>query len=322
MLKIEWPKPDDGPVSRASRYTLRGARYGSPPATLDGLGAGRGRRLLDVGTADGLLSRRLTERGWKVTGLEADPAAAAAGAAHCERMIVADLEGGVPPLEGEFDAIVCADVLEHLRDPAAALAAMRHALAPDGEVVISIPNVAHLWVRLSLLAGHFDYTERGIFDRTHLRFFTRRTLAALVTGAGLRAARLSTTAPPTPRWTSRDSSGWRSSSTIATTATAPTRRPATPKRCAPAPTSWSWSIPTTSMIRRWCRRSSSPSRAARPTSCWARGSRAARRSRRGCRGGSSSPTASSRGSRTARSGCGCRSTTRVTAHSAARCWRR
>src|SRR5204863_229621 len=83
---------------------------------------------------------------------------------------------------------------------------------------------------------------------------------------------------PTPRWTSRDSSGWRSSSTIATTATGPTRRPATPKRCTPAPTSWSWSIPTTSTIRRWCRRSSSPSRAARPTSCWARGSRAARRS--------------------------------------------
>jgi len=91
---------------------------------------------------------------------------------------------------------------------AAALAALRRALAPDGEVVISIPNVAHLWMRLSLLAGRFDYGERGILDRTHLRFFTRRTLAALVTGAGLRVARLTSTPVPLyqvvpPRWHGR-----------------------------------------------------------------------------------------------------------------------
>src|SRR5205823_7166679 len=107
-------------------------------------------------------------------------------------------DAGVPPLEGGFDAIVCADVLEHLRDPAAALAAVRHALAPDGEVVISIPNVAHLWVRLSLLAGRFDYAERGILDRTHLRFFTRRTLLALLARAGLAVDELRVTPVPLP----------------------------------------------------------------------------------------------------------------------------
>src|SRR3989442_8487469 len=116
MLKIEWPKPDDGPVSRASRYTLKGDPYSSHSVILDWLGDGRGRRLLDVGAADGLLSRRLTERGWKVTGLEADPAAAAAGPAHFERMIVPDLGAGGPPLEGEVDAILCPDGLEDLPD--------------------------------------------------------------------------------------------------------------------------------------------------------------------------------------------------------------
>ena len=82
------------------------------------------------------------------------------------------------------------------RDPAATLAALRRTLAASGEVVISIPNVAHLWMRVSLLAGRFEYAERGILDRTHLRFFTRRTLAALVRGAGLRIARM--TATPVP----------------------------------------------------------------------------------------------------------------------------
>src|SRR5262249_60729382 len=112
---------------------------------------GRGRRLGGVGAADGLLSRLLTARGWKVTGLEADPVAAAAGAEHCERMIVADLDRGLPHLDGEFDAIVCADVLEHLRNPAAALIALRCSLAAGGQIVISIPNGAHRGARLPLL---------------------------------------------------------------------------------------------------------------------------------------------------------------------------
>src|SRR3989449_9941577 len=100
MLKIEWPKSDDGPVSRASRYTLKGDPYSSHSVILDWLGDGRGRRLLDVGAAAGLLSRRLTERGWKVTGLGADPAAAAAGGGDVERMIVAGLGPGRPPPGG------------------------------------------------------------------------------------------------------------------------------------------------------------------------------------------------------------------------------
>jgi 2-polyprenyl-3-methyl-5-hydroxy-6-metoxy-1,4-benzoquinol methylase len=183
-------------VGVASRYTLKTDPHSSHSVILGWLAEGRGRRLLDVGAADGLLARLLTERGWKVTALEADPAAAAAGAAHCERMIVADLDAGVPPLPGEFDAVVCADVLEHLRDPLGTLVALRRALAPGGVVAISIPNVAHLWVRLSLLAGRFEYADRGILDRTHLRFFTRRSLRALVAAAGLRVARM--TATPVP----------------------------------------------------------------------------------------------------------------------------
>lgn len=206
MLAIETAPSDHGRVeSSGLRYTLKADPYSSHSVILGWLAEGRGRRLLDVGAADGLLSRHLTERGWKVTGIEADPTMAAAGAAHCEQMLVADLNRGVPLLDGDFDAIVCGDVLEHLADPAAALTSLVGFLAPGGDIVISVPNVAHLWIRLSLLAGHFDYADRGILDRTHLRFFTRRTLDALVTGAGLRAARHAATPVPLyqvvpPRW--------------------------------------------------------------------------------------------------------------------------
>jgi 2-polyprenyl-3-methyl-5-hydroxy-6-metoxy-1,4-benzoquinol methylase len=170
-----------------ARYTLKADPHSSHSVMLRWLGDGRGRRLLDVGAADGLLARELTARGWRVCGIEADA---------CETMLIADLDQKIPPLDGTFDAIVYGDVLEHLREPAGALVALNRRLAPGGQVVISVPNVAHLWIRLSLAAGRFEYAERGILDRTHLRFFTRRSLDALLREAGLRVERVTATPAP------------------------------------------------------------------------------------------------------------------------------
>jgi len=180
----------------APAYPFKADPHSSHAIVLDWLGDGRGRRVLDVGAADGLLARHLTARGWKVTGIEADPATAGAGAAHCERMLVADLNRGVPALDGLFDVIVCGDVLEHLAEPVGVLRTLVACLAPGGEVIVSVPNVAHLWVRLSLLAGRFEYEDRGILDRTHLRFFTDRSLRRLLAAAGLVIVRRTATAVP------------------------------------------------------------------------------------------------------------------------------
>jgi 2-polyprenyl-3-methyl-5-hydroxy-6-metoxy-1,4-benzoquinol methylase len=76
------------------------------------------------------------------------------------------------------------DVLEHLRDPVSLLKRLRPFLKPDGTIIISIPNVANLSIRFGLLFGRWNYAEYGILDRTHLRFFTRKTAIAMVTGAG------------------------------------------------------------------------------------------------------------------------------------------
>jgi SAM-dependent methyltransferase len=113
-------------------------------------------------------------------------------------VVVADLESARPLLHGPFDAIVYGDVLEHLSDPRAVLQALDQTLTPGGTVIVSVPNVAHLWVRLSLLAGRFDYADRGILDRTHLRFFTRRTLLELLRDAGLAVIEVAVTPVPLP----------------------------------------------------------------------------------------------------------------------------
>ena len=178
------------------RYVLKPDPHSSHSTILRWLGEGRGRRVLDVGAADGIVSRRLTERGWRVTGIEGDPALARAGAPYCERMLVANLNREIPEVGGPYDAILYGDVLEHLIDPLRVLVHLGRALAPDGFVVISVPNIAHLYIRLLLLLGRFDYIERGILDSTHLRFFTARSLRALIADAGLAVERSSATPAP------------------------------------------------------------------------------------------------------------------------------
>jgi len=189
-------------------YRFKDDPHSSHAVILSRLGEGRGRTALDVGAADGFLAERLTAQGWSVTALERDPELAARARGRCKEVVVADLESAPPPLPGPFDAIVYGDVLEHLRDPRATLLALDRALAPGGTVIVSVPNVAHLWVRLSLLVGRFDYADRGILDRTHLRFYTRRTLLALLGEVGLAVVELAVTPVPLPlvvplRWHGR-----------------------------------------------------------------------------------------------------------------------
>ena len=102
-------------------------------------------------------------------------------------MIVADLndEGALDGLEPGFDVVLAGDVLEHLVAPEPVLRRAARLLRPGGRVVVSLPNVAHVDVRLSLLQGRWNYRPWGLLDRTHLRFFTREGIEALVEQAGL-----------------------------------------------------------------------------------------------------------------------------------------
>ena len=155
-----------------------------------------GSRVLDAGCSTGYLSEQLVRRGCTVTGLELDPVAAAVAEQFCERVIIGDVERMDLPFEpDEFDVVLGGDIIEHLRDPQAALARLRPFLRPGGRLVLSTPNIANWAIRLSLLAGGFDYTDRGILDRTHAHLFTRRSLLRCIEGAGYRLAVLDFTVP-------------------------------------------------------------------------------------------------------------------------------
>jgi 2-polyprenyl-3-methyl-5-hydroxy-6-metoxy-1,4-benzoquinol methylase len=144
----------------------------------------RGLRVLDVGCGFATTSEHIQKLGNEVTGLESSDVAvevASKRLAHVVRadMLTADLAGL------QFDAIIFADVLEHVPWPVGALQRYLQWLAPDGSVIVSLPNVGLWSVRLAHLAGRWEYEETGVLDRTHLRFFTRRSARWMMGQAGL-----------------------------------------------------------------------------------------------------------------------------------------
>ncbi len=147
---------------------------------------GKDRRVLEIGCATGYVSAMLKANGCQVTGIELDPIAARQARTVCDRVIEGDAaDPSVLKSAGSnFHVVLCGDVLEHLIDPGEALRTLTTMLAPGGEILVSIPNVAFWKMRLHLLGGHFEYTDSGILDRTHLRFFTVDSFKKLSIDAG------------------------------------------------------------------------------------------------------------------------------------------
>ena len=149
--------------------------------------------MLDVGAAQGILGQSLAADGLIIDAVEPHPTWAAHAQPYYRHVYASGVEAVVLPAQ-IYRLIVCADVLEHTVDPVAVLRKLRDAAAPDATFIISLPNVAHIAARLLLLCGQFPQMERGIFDRTHLHFYTRRTAIAMLHSAGLRP----TLVRPTP----------------------------------------------------------------------------------------------------------------------------
>jgi O-antigen biosynthesis protein len=157
---------------------------------------GAPKRVLDVGCSSGYLARRLVERGATVIGIDTDEQAAAEARAVCVQVLVGDVEAMEFPFpEQSIDVVLCGDVIEHLRDPEAFFGRVRPLLRLGGRLVLTTPNVANWAIRLGLLAGRWNYTDRGILDRTHTHLFTRKTLEQTLERAGYRIIAFDVTAP-------------------------------------------------------------------------------------------------------------------------------
>jgi 2-polyprenyl-3-methyl-5-hydroxy-6-metoxy-1,4-benzoquinol methylase len=150
------------------------------------------RRVLDVGCGEGLFGVLLKERGSEIWGIEPVPKAAALASERLDKVLTSDVETALAELPPHgFDCIVFNDVLEHLVDPGAILLRSRDLLTPGGVVVCSIPNVRYFQNLWNLLAHkQWRYENEGILDRTHLRFFTERSIRDMFDEYGFELVRM------------------------------------------------------------------------------------------------------------------------------------
>ena len=147
--------------------------------------------VLEVGPGDGVISRWLKQaKNCRTVGVEIVAAANYAASDAFDNLIIGNIEEATVLSQirdySPFDAIIFADVLEHLLDPWTILHQVRSVLSPQGRVLLSVPNIAHWTARVNLLLGHFDYTDGYLMDRSHLRWFTRRSVDEMALAAGYR----------------------------------------------------------------------------------------------------------------------------------------
>ncbi|GAP37003.1 class I SAM-dependent methyltransferase [Piscinibacter sakaiensis] len=180
------PAPDDAARDFDSYFD-------SPrTALLDLLGDRPAQAALEIGCGAGANLRLLRERrpGCRTVGIEPDPQAAAVARGRLDAVHVGSVldDAATPFAAGSFDLLVLSHVLEHFADPDAVLRRALRWLAPAGHLLVALPNVRHHAVLSELLLhGDFRYRRDGVLDRTHLRFFTRRSALRLFAAHGLAA---------------------------------------------------------------------------------------------------------------------------------------
>jgi methionine biosynthesis protein MetW len=168
-------------VDEGVRYTFKRSRTGSHMQIVEAIAPGS--RVLDLGCSQGLLARPLREKEVAVTGVDIAPPERLA--AELEAYFQHDLERPLDlPVGREFDYVVVSDVIEHLRNRTQLLRGARRFLKEGGRLIISTPNVALWFYRLSLLVGRFEYGPRGVLDETHVHLFTRATFRREIEKAG------------------------------------------------------------------------------------------------------------------------------------------
>jgi SAM-dependent methyltransferase len=177
-------------------YGLKTSPHSSHGVLLSWLVTAEPGAVLDVGCSDGRFGELVRGHGHRVVGV--DVVKHEGVGERLDGFIEADLNVGLPDETGVgFDVIVAADVLEHTIDPGALLDDLVGRLAPGGSILVSVPNFAHWYPRARVALGRFDYDERGLLDRGHVRFFTRRSFERLLRAHRLAVTRRAVVGSPT-----------------------------------------------------------------------------------------------------------------------------
>jgi 2-polyprenyl-3-methyl-5-hydroxy-6-metoxy-1,4-benzoquinol methylase len=145
-------------------------------------------RILDIGCATGILGKLCSDNRFIFKGIEENAEWANDAKPYYEEIFPGRIENASDEFLKNYDVIILADVIEHLPNCEEIVLRIVNLQKVGCLFIISVPNIANLWVRLNLLFGKFDYMERGILDKTHVRFFTYKSLINFLLKSGLKAS--------------------------------------------------------------------------------------------------------------------------------------
>lgn len=175
-------------MTREDYYQDKSVNYGIAHTRLKRLmslvGNISGKKVLDVGCARGYVGARIKAMGNFVAGIEISEPAAREARKVLDDVKICDIEKDYPKFQIKFDLAILPEILEHVFDPVEVLKKISSLLDDKGEIVITTPNIL-LWTnRAKILFGRFEYTDQGLMDFGHIRFFTYKFLKKALKDGG------------------------------------------------------------------------------------------------------------------------------------------
>jgi len=145
--------------------------------------------IIEIGSGSGVLAKAIKHRSpaTQYIGVEIDPEYAILSSRYCDLVFTGNIETPTGELRNYIkttSALIFSDVLEHLYNPWQTLKFLRSEISNECSIYASIPNIQHWSIIFGLISGNFDYAESGLLDKTHIRFFTKKTIISLFADCG------------------------------------------------------------------------------------------------------------------------------------------
>ncbi|MFM6506570.1 MAG: class I SAM-dependent methyltransferase [Dolichospermum sp.] len=139
------------------------------------------KKILDIGCGSGILGQTIKEKiNCEVFGITYSEDEASLASQCLDKVIVTDINQLDPSILGKFDCIICSHILEHLYNPEKLLTALHNNLSKEGKLIVALPNVLFFKQRWEFMKGNFKYTDGGLMDKTHFRFYDWETAYQLL----------------------------------------------------------------------------------------------------------------------------------------------
>jgi methionine biosynthesis protein MetW len=151
-------------------------------------------KVLDIGCASGYIASQLKLKNCEVTGIDNDEKSLEEAKKHCNKVFLLDISK--ESVDGKFDFIILGDIIEHTSNPEEVLIKLKKNLNQNGKMIVSVPNIVNIYARLRIIFGTFPQEDKGIFDRTHLKFFTIKTLRKIIKDNNFKLKKLNFTPIP------------------------------------------------------------------------------------------------------------------------------